>query len=413
MRAFRHRDFRLLWTGAFLSFLGSWIQNVAQGWLVYELTHKESMLALVTFFQSVPVSVLGPVAGAVSDMFNKRTLLVICQLIFGCSAIFLTVATYYGFIQYWHILAIALINGLTSTIEMPTRQTIVSRVVPPEDLSSAIPLQAMTFNSARLLGPAIGGMLLAKYGPSMCYGINGLSYLALVFGVLAIRADLRAMKHETQPIKDLVLEGMRFTWRDKRLRTLFLMEAIVSSFGLFYIAQMPAIAKKTLQLNEDGLGWAYSMVGCGAITGLLLLTMYGDKIGRALMVRIAMTGFAVGLLLMSVARSTHIAFPAFVILGFSAIVQFNITNTLFQVIAPERLRGRVLAMHLWALSGMAPLGTLALGYVAQASIPIAFVVAGVIVLFGAAWSWSRVETFREVHTSLNEHALKHKQPAQA
>ncbi len=386
--------------------MGSWIQNVAQGWLVFELTHQESMLALVTFFQSVPVSVLGPIAGAVSDMFDKRRLLVICQTVYCLSAIFLTVATHLQVIGYWHILIIALINGLTSTIEMPTRQTIVSRVVPPEDLGSAIPLQAMTFNAARLIGPAIGGMLLAKYGPEVCYGINGISYFALIFGVLAIRADLRANPREPQPIRDLVTEGMTFTWRDKRLRTLFLMEATVSSFGLFYLAQIPAIAKVVLKLDKGGLGAAYSMIGIGAMSGLILLTFYGDRLGRALMVRVAMTSFAVGLLLMSLARTPLLAFPAFILLGCAAIVQFNITNTLFQTIAPDRLRGRVLAMHLWALSGMTPFGTLLLGYVAQvASIPIAFVIAGVIVLVGAVWSWTRIETFRDVHASLTAQEL--------
>ncbi|MBX3120259.1 MAG: MFS transporter [Fimbriimonadaceae bacterium] len=401
MRAFRHRDFRLLWTGAFLSFMGSWIQNVAQGWLVYELTGQESMLALVTFFQSVPVSVLGPAAGAISDMFDKRKILIACQLIYSFSAIYLAFATNYGFVQYWHILAIALINGLTSTLEMPTRQSIVSRTVPPEDLSSAIPLQAMTFNTARLIGPSIGGLLLAKFGPSMCYGINGISYLALIFGVLAIRADLHASPREPQPIRDLVTEGMHFTWRDRKLRTLFIMEAIVSSFGLFYIAQMPAIAKKMLHLDEQGLGHCYTMVGVGAVVGLFVVSLFGDRFGRAMMVRVAMTSFAVGLLVMALARSPLVAFPAFAILGFSAIMQFNITNTLFQIIAPDRLRGRVLAMHLWALSGMSPFGTLVLGYVAQVvSIPVAFVIAGTVVLGGAVWGWTRVRVFNEVHASL-------------
>lgn len=401
MRAFRHRDFRLLWTGAFLSFMGSWIQNVAQGWLVYKLTGQESMLALVTFFQSVPVSVLGPAAGAISDMFDKRKVLIFCQLIYAFSALFLAAAVNYGFIAYWHILVIALINGLTSTLEMPTRQSIVSRTVPPEDLSSAIPLQAMTFNTARLIGPSIGGLLLAKFGPALCYGVNGFSYLALIFGVLAIRADLKASPREPQPIRDLITEGMYFTWRDRKLRTLFLMEAIVSSFGLFYIAQMPAIAKKTLNLDEQGLGLSYTMIGVGALAGLLTVTIYGDRLGRALIVRVAMTTFAVALLIMSLARTPLLAFPAFILLGCSAIMQFNITNTLFQLIAPDRLRGRVLAMHLWALSGMAPFGTLVLGYVAQViSIPVAFAIAGTVVLGGAVWGWTRVRVFKEVHASL-------------
>ena len=166
-RVFRHRDFRLLWAGAFLSFTGSWIQTVAQGYLVYQLTHDKNLLGLVSFFGMLPVFFLGPIAGSLTDTLNKRVLLVTCQAVFALGALYLAAATYFGFVEYWQIVVVALVLGAFSAIEMPTRQSVVSRVVPVEDLPVAIPINALTFNMARLVGQAIGGFLLSLFGPAV------------------------------------------------------------------------------------------------------------------------------------------------------------------------------------------------------------------------------------------------------
>ena len=223
MRAFRHRDFRLLWFGAFLSFSGSWIQTTAQGWLVYQLTGDPTMLGLVVFCNQIPVSLIGPFAGALADTMNRRVVLVCCLLTFSLGSSFLAAAIHYGFIQYWHIILVATIGGIAGAVEMPTRQSIVSRVVPVEDLPSAIPLNALTFNIPRVVGPAVGMYIYALFGPQLCYLINAISFFALVFAVLAIRADLRATEREPQPIVDLVMEGVRYTFLNPRLKRLFIL----------------------------------------------------------------------------------------------------------------------------------------------------------------------------------------------
>ncbi|MBC8064022.1 MAG: MFS transporter [Chlorobia bacterium] len=387
-RVFRHRDFRLLWSGAFLSFIGSWIQTVAQGYLVYQLTHDKNLLGLVSFFGMLPVFFLGPIAGSLTDTLNKKALLVICQMVFAVGALYLAAATYWNFVEYWQIVVVALVLGVFSAIEMPARQSIVSQVVPPEDLAIAIPINGLTFNMARLVGPAIGGLLLTAFGPASCYLINGISFSALIFAGLAIRADLRPTEREPQPIWDLVVEGALYTWRDIRLRTLLILESSVSIFGLFYLTQIPAIAEEMLGIGER-LGDSYLAVGIGAVLSLILITSMTDKPYKALSLRLAITVVGATLLVLSQAKSVWLAYPAFIVLGFASVTIFNTCNTLFQMLSPDRLRGRVLAMHVWALSGLGPFGIWGFGYLAQKTdLPFTLQLGGILVLVTAVYGWA-------------------------
>jgi len=388
-RVFRHRDFRLLWSGAFLSFVGSFIEVVAQGYVVYQLTKSEYLLGLVTFFGMLPVTIIGLFAGSLADMFNKRVLLVITQSIFAVGSMYLAVATYFGFVQYWQIVTVAIILGTVSAIDMPTRQSIVSRVVPPEDIQVAIPINAMTFNIARLIGPAIGGLILGWFGPSLCYFVNSLSFLAIIFAGLAIRADLSSSVMEPQPLRDLIAEGFLYTIRETRLRTVLILEASVSIFALFYIPQIPAIADKMLGLPKTDLAPSYLSVGIGAVCALVATLSLADKPHKALLLRVAVTVMAVGLFLLSIARNQWVAYPFFAILGFASVLMFNTCNVLFQTLAPDRLRGRVLSMHMWALSGIGPFGILGFGYLAEKfGLPFALQLGGACVALTAVYAWT-------------------------
>lgn len=388
LRPFRHRDFSLIWTGAFLSFTGSWIQSVAQGWLVYDLTRDEAKLAFVTFCGMAPLSLFGIFAGTLADTLNRRVVLALSQATFGLGALFLAYVTITGVVQYWHIVTVALILGIVNAIEIPTRQSIVASVVPAEDLAAAVPLNALTFNAARMVGPAIGGILLAQFGAGTCYLVNGISYLALIFAVLAVRADLRAVPREPEPIKDLLLGGMRYTFHDVRLKTLFLMEATVSMFGLFYIALMPAIAREMLHLGKTGLGNAFTAMGVGAVIGLVSVAHLSNKPYKAILARLAMTAIGLGLVGLSFSRTEWTAFPLLALVGGASVMQFNTTNTLFQLLSPPNLRGRVIAMHVWALSGLAPFGTLFFGWLATVTTLANTILAGGgAVLVGAIMAW--------------------------
>jgi len=391
---FRHRDFRLIWTSAFLSFIGSFIQIVAEGYLVFQLTHRNDSLAWVFACNALPVTVFGPFAGAISDTMDRRKVLIFTQTTFAIGALYLAAATYFGFVQYWQILVVATILGTVNSIDMPTRQAIISKVVPPEDLAAAIPINAMTFNLARLIGPPIGGLLNTAIGPDACYFVNGLSYFALVFAALAVRADLRALKRDAQPIVDLVKEGFLYTMRDRRLRAIFLLESAVSLFGLFYITQMAAIVEQLIMPGRSdnevkaALAIAYSTVAIGTLTSLFVVTWMSHLPIKRWVLRIAVTLMGVGLLLLSIARQDWMFYAVFALLGLGAIAIFNTCNQLFQALSPDRLRGRVLSMHIWALSGVGPFGTIGFGYLAQQfGLRTAFLVGGVLILLTALGAW--------------------------
>src|SRR2546423_2883289 len=378
MRAFQHRDFRLLWIGAFVSFTGSWVQQVGERWLVNELTHDIAKLSFIAFCGSAPVAVFGPFAGTFADAFDKKIVLNISQVLFALGALFLGVVAMLGIVQYWEMVAVALLFGVVSAFETPTRQSVIGRVVPPEDLAQAVPLNAMTFNVARLIGPTIAGVLLAvlahsfgtMFGAGVCYALNGLSYLALIFAVLAIRADLKPMARKAQPVGDLIMEGMLYTFRDPRFRTLFVMELIASACGMFYIAVMPAFITDILNMKAAEFAAAFTMVGVGAIAGLLLLTFLADRPIKRTIVRVGMFALGGSIFTLGFANvlppqfRVWIAFPVIMVIGCSVMIQFNTTNTLFQLLSPERLRGRVMAMHQWAIGGLGAFGTLFFGWFA-------------------------------------------------
>lgn len=372
-RLARNSDFRLLWIGAFLSFTGSWVQKIAEGYYVYQLTKDDGKLAIVNFAFSIPVFIFGFMAGSFADAYHKRNLLVLAQALFGLGALFLAAAVWFHFVAYWQLVAVAACVGLVSCVEMPTRQSIVSRVVPREDLHTAVPINAMTFNVARIIGPAIGGILLTTIGVAACYFVNGLSYLALIWAAYAIRSDLSAGKREAQPIRDLIFEGAIYTWREARLRTLLILETITAVFGIFYVALIPAYVEERLHIvnpnaAKAAIGAAYTSIGIGALFGLVVITHLSESERKGTILRVVMAIITVGLVALSLASSPWVAYVAMVFIGGSTMIQFNTTNSLFQILAPERLRGRVLSMHIWALNGLSPFGVLLFGVIAQATL---------------------------------------------
>jgi MFS family permease len=374
IRVLKYPDFRLLWIGAFLSFTGSQVQNVARGFFVYQLTHDSFKLGVVAFASSVPVFCFGLATGSISDRIDKRLVLIWTQVIFAINAFYLAGATYFHFIQYWQIVLISLLSGTVSAVEMPTRQGIVSRVVPREELAAAVPINAMTFNVARILGPVVGAYVLTQAGVAACYLVDGLSFTALIWSGFAIKSDLKPLQEEAGPLKDLILEGALYTVKDHRLRALFFLESLTACFGLAYLPLMPAYMARILNFTQPkalaaALGAAYTAVGIGALAGLAFCIRFADSKHKGRIIQGAMGLMAVGLLVLAFNRNASIAFIALGAIGMGAITQLNTTNALFQILSPARLRGRVLAMHIWALNGLSPFGVLLCSKIASTSHP--------------------------------------------
>ncbi len=337
----------------------------------------------------IPITILGPFAGSYVDKMNKRALLVWSQVLLAVTALVVAYLSWTKQVKVEHLLIIAFVNGIVSCFEMPARQATISSVVPKEDLVIAIPFQGLTFNLARVVGPAIAALLLAKFHVEVCYLVNGISFIALIFAGLAIRSDLTSKADRSSQMYDLIVEGLRYTWRERRLRMLFLLETAFSFFSLFYLAQMPAIAKDMLRLGKEGVGIVTFAVGIGAILALVITAKTADQGIKGFLIRASVTSAAVGLVLLSFAHNILFAFPVLILLGASNVVIFNTCNSLFQLIAPEQLRGRVISMHIWALSGIGPIGIYPLGWLAEhRGLPIALQVSGVVTVLIAIAGWA-------------------------
>ena len=392
----RHRDFRVLWLAAFVSFTGSQVQTVVQGDYVWQLTHDYENLAFVTFCNLIPGTFLFPFIGIVVDLFDKRHVLALSNFVMGIGALYLAVSASNSTLSFAAVAMVSLLSGVAQTTEMPARQGTFRNAVGDEDLPKAIPLQAMTFNLARVVGPATGGILAQRLGASACFYANAASFVALVWAAFAIKPAPEEREGLGQPIKDLIFEGVRYTFRDPSLRTIFFMEAATSLIGMPYMAQMPAIVTDMLHGDKAVLGAAYSAVGVGALVGLFLLQSIAHLPHKALVVRSAMACFSLGLMALAISTNAVITFGALAVTGASAIMQFNTTNTLFQMLSPGNLRGRVLSMHFWALAGLAPIGTWLFGWAAKAmSLPVAMVWCAALMALASIAAYAARRTVRE------------------
>lgn len=368
----RHRDFRVLWVAAFISFTGSQIQTVVQGDFVWRLTHDNEKLAFVTFCSLIPGTFLFPFIGIVVDLFDQRYVLAASNLVMGVGALYLAVTASNNTLSFVAVALVSLVAGIAQTTEMPARQGMFRDAVGDEDLPKAIPLQSMTFNFARVVGPALGGVLAGALGTAACFYANAASFVALVWAAFAVKPVPRKREGFGQPVKDLILEGVLYTFREPSLRAIFFMESATSLVGMPYMVQMPALVTDILHGDQRLLGAAYSAVGVGALVGLLLLQAIAHLPHKALVLRASLACFSVGLAVLSFSTSVPLTFAALAVTGAAAIMQFNTTNTLFQLLSPPNLRGRVLSMHFWALAGLAPIGTWLFGWLAKlTSLPVA------------------------------------------
>jgi len=380
-RTLRIRDFRLYWIGAFLSFVGSWIQNTGQQWLVFDLTNSEQALGLMTFIGAAPMFFLSPFGGWLADRANKRMVLVVCQSTFAISAFFLAFAVWQGYATFWMITAVAFVNGCTSVIEIPTRQSMISDLVPAEDLASALPLSSATFNTARILGPAIGGLLLGAYGPGACYFINGISFSAIIIAVLAIRSDLRSTSDRSASLRESLFEGMRHVAATPAFRTLVLMMMATAVCAMFYIALLSAFAERVLSVGAQGFGYLLTSTGVGAIIGLLTITWLSTKPVKGWIPIIAMCGLGGSLFVVSLTQHLLHACLALGMMGFFGVGQMVGTNTALQYFSPPELRGRIISVHVWSMAGLNPVGALLFGKLAEEiGVPVTFRIGGIIVL---------------------------------
>jgi MFS family permease len=396
IRALRHRNFRLFFGGQLISLIGTWMQTVAQSWLVYRLTGSSLLLGAVGFCSQIPVFVLAPFGGAAADRYNRHRIIIATQASAMVLALILAALTLLGWIQIWHIFLLAGCLGVVNSFDIPARQSFIVEMVGREDLMNAIALNSSMFNGARILGPSIAGIVVAEIGEGWCFFCNGVSYVAVIVGLLLMQLPERRRLAATGSTLRNIVEGFRFVRHTRPIRALLLLLGLVSLVGMPYAVLMPIFADRILHGGARGLGILMSATGVGALTGALFLASRGSGVrGLGRWVARASAGFGISLILFAVSRSFWLSAALLVPVGASMMVHMASSNTLIQSMVPDHLRGRVMSVYSMMFMGMAPFGALLSGMIAERfGAPAAIVVGAVACLGGAAVFASRLPRLR-------------------
>jgi MFS family permease len=364
LRALRHRNFQLFFSGQMISLTGTWMQNVAQDWLVYRLTGSSLLLGVVAFMNQIPVLILAPMAGMVADRRNRHRIVILTQTLSMVLGLTLALLTLSGHIRIWEIMVLTTLLGSVFAFDIPARQSFLMDMVGRDDLLNAIALNSSMFNAARIIGPAIAGVLVAWIGEGWCFFANGVSYLAVIGGLLMMRLSPQQSTLSSGSIFEHMAEGFRFARRTAPVRLLLLMLGTMSLVAMPYTILMPIFAGRILHGGARALGLLMGATGLGALLGSLILASKQNVRGLGRWVWMASATFGTSLILFSLSRHFWLSCALLVPAGFGMMTQMGATNTLLQVMSPDQLRGRVMAMYSMMLIGMAPIGALLGGAVA-------------------------------------------------
>ena len=363
-RALRHRGFRVYWVGQWVSVNGSWMQTTAQAWLVYRLTDSPLVLGVLSAARFGPSLLGAPFAGVMTDRFPRRLLVLLTQSASLVQASLLAALTLSGAVRVWHVLALAFLQGIVDTLDMPARQTLQVDIVGIEDLQSAVSLNSSAFNAARMLGPALAGVLVAAYGEGVCFAVNAASYLAVLVALLMIRTP-PAVLAPSGSMRSHLAEGLRYAWGDRQVRLILAGVAVTSAFGLSYMTLLPVFARDVLHAGATGFGVLMASAGLGAVFGALGAATRSGTRGTRLVMALGQGALGVGLVGLALTRHLATATGWLVFVGLGVAIQLSTTNGFLQTTAPDHLRGRVVSLYIWLFSGLSTIGGLAAGWVAE------------------------------------------------
>lgn len=384
--ALRYRNYRLWFFGQATSLVGTWMQSVAQGWLVYQLTGSKLALGAISFAGSIPTLFLMLPAGVLADRFPKRKLLLMTQTAMMLCAFALAALAASGVLQVWHIGVLAFGLGVANSFDAPARQSLaVEMVEDRRDMMNAIAMNSTMFNLARIAGPAIGGVVLAHLGAVWCFALNGLSFLAVLVALWRMRLPQVALAPQNEPFAAQIVTGLRYIWGSTPIRTIIALVGVSSLFGLSYATLMPAYVVDVLHVGEAGLGSLSAAVGVGALIGSLAVASLGSFRRKGLLLAAGSLIFPLALLSFAQTRYLPLSLACLALVGFGFVMQNATSNTLVQSIVPDDLRGRVMGAYTLTFFGTTPFGALLAGTLAQALGPALAVVlsAGVTLAFAA------------------------------
>jgi MFS family permease len=362
-----HRNFRLFWIGQTLSLVGTWMQTMAQGWLALELTDNAFLVGLVASVGSLPILLLSFAAGVLVDRTDRLRLVKLMQGLMLAEAATLWVLTVTGHVTIGALLALAFFYGLCSAFEIPARQSLIFDLVGREDLPEAIALNSSGFNLARIIGPALGAVVIAAFGIAWCFGLNALSYVAVLVGLFLIRLPARERAVPSGSPLEGLREGFRYMWDTPVVRALMLVVLVFSVLGTPYLTLMPVVARDRLGLGPEGYGVLLAAVGVGGLAGALYLAAVGPRVPRGRLLVASSLAFSVLLVAFAFVRVVWLACVVLLAVGFTMILNGALCNALLQSIVPDALRGRLMAAYSFVVVGMAQVvGAFCGGAVARA-----------------------------------------------
>ncbi|MDD5166576.1 MAG: MFS transporter [Candidatus Omnitrophica bacterium] len=359
------KKYRIYWFGMFLSLVGTWIQSVAQSWLVFDLTNSAFLLGVVGFLSSIPMFLLSLFGGVVADRVNKRKILIFTQTAFMFLAFLLAVLTQANLITATQIMFIALLNGIVMSFDAPTRQAVVVELVGKKHLFNAIALNSVAFNSSRIIGPALAGILVSSIGMSGCFYINGVSFFAVLIALMLIQIDDRPRPNKNNSALGDLKEGLLFIKNNRLILILITIVGISSLFGMPYVILMPVFAKELLHVGVKGLGLLMSSAGAGALVAGLVLAHLGDFKHKGRLLIISSIIFSISLMLFSLSRNFIFSLFALALIGCFSVMAMALINTLLQTIVEDEYRGRIMSVFMFTFAGFMPFGNLLAGSISQ------------------------------------------------
>jgi len=370
------------------------MQSVAQSWLVYRLTGSSLLLGAVGFASQFPVFLAAPFGGIVADRWNRQKVVIGTQTASMILAFILAVLTLARVVQVWHIFVLAALLGVVNAFDIPGRQAFLVDMVGKEDLMNAIALNSSMFNGARILGPAVAGILVAKIGEGWCFFVNGVSYIAVIIGLFMMHVQLRPFQAQASPYEHIV-EGFRFVRHTTPIRALLLLLGLVSLVAMPYTVLMPVFADRILHGGAKALGTLMGATGVGALLGALTLASKTGVRGLGRWVAFSCAGFSISLILFAFSRTLWLSIFLLLPVGFCMMLQMASSNTLIQVMVPDELRGRVMAVYSMMFMGVAPFGAFFAGAMAdRVGAPITVAIGAIAGVGGAAIFWLRLPTIR-------------------
>jgi MFS family permease len=397
-RALRSPNYRLFFAGQLVSLIGTWMTRIAMSWLVYRLTGSAALLGVVGFASQIPAFLLGPIAGVWIDRWDRHRTVIWTQVLSMVQSLALAVLALAHIITVWEIVVLALMQGLVNAIDMPARQAFVIEMVDHrEDLGNAIALNSSMVNGARLVGPAIAGVVVAAVGEGYCFLADGISYIAVIVSLLMMHIAVRPAPKQRRPVLPEIREGWRYVADSVPIRSILINLSLISLFGMPYATLMPIFASVVLKGGAHTLGFLMASSGVGALAGALSLAARKSVLGLGKRIVITTALFGAALIAFSFSRVLWISMLALPLAGFGMMQQMASSNTILQTIVEDEKRGRVMAFYSMAFQGMAPFGSLLAGSVAaRLGAPITVLISGIACLIGSVWFASKLPEIRSV-----------------